>query len=158
MEYMDIVGIIGLVVGMAALLQAYLYNRSANKTNEETRRIQKHIQKMVDYNNLVNISSFLNIRDLKQSSGIILKKDVVIFEKGASYLKSTAAICEKIIFDSNIVKMRVYGEQIFNFLNSDEETLKITLKFEISQKEIKSFLYMASELLKYDVCILYTME
>lgn len=163
---MDLLSICGLIVGILALIQAYIYNRSANQLNERTVQMQKYVENMINHSNLLNMYTFLGVREIlgndKNSDGTIQKlsltKDTVVFIKGLDYAVQNSDSCKEIIFQSGVMKPKVYGEKVLDFLNSDEKTLKITLKSEISKSSIEDFMSMFSSLLTYDISVLHNIH
>ena len=158
---MDPISIAGLVVGIGALIQAALYNRSANKLNKQTEQMQKYVENTINHSNLINMYTFLSVRDMaKDTKGtpISLAKDTVIFNKRATYSQSNSDTCKKIIFESGVIKPKVYGEKVTEFLNNNEQTLKITLKSELCKASIEQFMSMSAELLEYDICVLHNIH
>lgn len=163
---MDLLSICGLIVGTLALIQAYIYNQSANQLNERTVQMQKYVENMINHSNLLNMYTFLGVREIlgndKNADGTIQKlsftKDTVVFIKGLDYAVQNSDNCKEIIFQSGVMKPKVYGEKVLAFLNSDEKTLKITLKSEISKSSIEDFMSMSSSLLTYDISVLHNIH
>lgn len=170
---MDPLSIAGLVVGILALLQAAYYNHSAKKTNKRTEQMQNHIdqvqkymENMVNHSNLLNMYTFLGVREMLgtdkiSSEGTIIipmTKDTVIFTKGVDYSTQNADACKQIIFQSGVMKPKVYGKQVSDFLSSDTKTLKITLRSEISKSSIEDFMSMSSSLLNFDISVLHNLH
>ncbi len=170
---MDPLSIAGLVVGILALLQAAYYNHSAKKTNKRTEQMQNHIdqvqkymENMINHSNLLNMYTFLGAREMLgtdkiSSEGTIIipmTKDTVIFTKGVDYSTQNADACKQIIFQSGVMKPKVYGKQVSDFLSSDTKTLKITLRSEISKSSIEDFMSMSSSLLNFDISVLHNLH
>lgn len=170
---MDPLSIAGLVVGILALLQAAYYNHSAKKTNKRTEQMQNHIdqvqkymENMINHSNLLNMYTFLGVREMLgtdkiSSEGTIIipmTKDTVIFTKGVDYSTQNADACKQIIFQSGVMKPKVYGKQVSDFLSSDTKTLKITLRSEISKSSIEDFMSMSSSLLNFDISVLHNLH
>lgn len=72
-----------------------------------------------------------------RANAVSLIKDTIIFNKRVNYSKSNAVICEQITFNSNIIKFKVYGEKISEFLAGDEQTLDKTLKSQLSKNDME---------------------
>jgi len=109
---MDLLSICGLIVGILALIQAYIYNRSANQLNERTVQMQKYVENMINHSNLLNMYTFLGVREIlgndKNADGTIQKlsftKDTVEFIKGLDYAVQNSDSCKEIIFQSGVMK------------------------------------------------------
>lgn len=170
---MDPLSIAGLVVGILALLQAAYYNHSAKKTNKRTEQmqnhmdqVQKYMENMINHSNLLNMYTFLGVREMLgtdkiSSEGTIIipmTKDTVIFTKGVDYSTQNADACKQIIFQSGVMKPKVYGKHVSDFLSSDAKTLKITLRSEITKSSIEDFMSMSSSLLNFDISVLHNIH
>lgn len=163
---MEAISIAGFIIGAIAVLQAAWYNHSANKLNKRTEQMQKYIENTINHSNLINMHTFLSIRELLKNNTvssadtvtISLAKDTVIFNKSAAYSKNNADKCKQIIFESGVIKSKVYGNAVSHFLATDEPELKITLKSELSKKDIEKFMSMSAHLLEYDICVLHNIH
>ena len=164
---MDLLSIIGLIVGIGALIQAAWYNHSANKLNKRTEQLQKYVENTITHSNLINMYTFLSVRDMAEyinaaspngKVAISLTKDTVIFNKSLDYSQNNSNKCKQIIFESGVIKPKVYGDKVTEFLNNDEQTLKITLKYELSKESIEQFISMSAKLLEYDICVLHNIH
>ena len=164
---LNVISIASLVVGVIALIQAACYNYSAKKTNKRTEQMQNHMdqmqkymENMINHSNLLNMYTFLGVREMLgtdkiSSEGtpiISLTKDTVIFTKGIDYSTQNADACKQIIFQSGVMK------PISDFLSSDAKTLKITLRSEVSKSSIEDFMSMSSSLLDFDVSVLHNIH
>ncbi len=167
---MDPLSIAGLIVGICALVQAALYNHSAKKLNKQTEKIQaqtqKYVENIINHSNLINMYTFLKVREIAETANASLNnhihlsmtKDTVIFTKSITYSKNNATQCEQIIFKSGVMKPRVYGKGVSNFLRTEEQTHKITLRYELSRDDIEHFMEMSAALLEYDICVLHNIH
>ena len=163
----NLLSIVSLIVGIGALIQAYRYQRSANEVNKRTKQIQKYIETVLNHSNLINMYMFLSIRDMAKDIKVIstnknaplsLKKDTITFSKGIDYSKDNSEKCKQIIFESNLMKYKLNINSVTEFLNNDEQTLKIPLKFELGKEDIEQFMSMSAELLEYDICVLHNIH
>lgn len=163
---MDPLSIAGLLVGIIALIQAAWYNHSANILNKKTEQMQNYIENTINHSNLINMYSFLSIRDISKTKissdndieTLSFVKDTIIFNKGTYYSKTNAEECQKIIFDSGVIKPKLYSNEITSFLKNDTRTLKITLKSELSKGNIENFLSMSAKLLDYNITLLHNIH
>lgn len=163
---MDPLSIAGIIVGAAALIQAAWYNYSAEKFNKRTVQMQKYVENMITHSNLFNMYTFLEIREMTRKDQdnvagkqvVSLAKDTITFNKSIDYSNINADKCKDIIFESGTVKPKVYGDKISAFLNSSDQVLKITLKFELTKEGVDRFISMTARLLEYDICVLHNMH
>ena len=170
---LNVISIASLFVGVIALIQAACYNHSAKETNKRTEQMQNHMdqmqkymENMINHSNLLNMYTFLGVREMLgtdkiSSEGtpiISLTKDTVIFTKGIDYSTQNADACKQIIFQSGVMKPKVYGKHVSDFLSSDAKTLKITLRSEVSKSSIEDFMSMSSSLLDFDVSVLHNIH
>lgn len=161
---MDLLSISGLIVGICALIQAAYYNHAANKLNKHTEQMQKSIETTINYTNLINMYTFLKVREISNTANqssdknmvISMVKDTIIFNKSAEYSNKNAKKCKEIIFQSGLIKPYLYEEKISHFLCSNEQMLNITLRFELSHSNLEYFLSMATHLLNYNITVLHS--
>lgn len=158
---MDPLSIAGLAVGIVALIQAAYYNHSANKLNKRTEQMQKYVENTINHSNLINMYTFLSVRDMAKDikeTPILLTKDTVIFNKSTTYSQDNSDKCKQIIFESGVMKPKVYGDKVTKFLSNNEQTLKINLRSEMNKSSIEQFMSMSAKLLEYDICVLHNIH
>lgn len=153
-----LIGIAGAAFGACAIFQSYKYNK-------QTEQIQKHIENILNNSTFLNTYTFLNVRELikeynrlSDKENIIIFKDTIIFNKAFDYSKDNSKKCLDIIYNTNIIKFKVFGDDIKTFLNNNESTLHITLRSDLQLEDIDKFLNMSSELLNYGVCVLHNIH
>lgn len=129
-ESNTILGIISFMLTVLAIFQAYRYKKLADKIDKDKEMIIKCIQSEILYCSML-IRKMDSEIEKNPNKKISLKKDRMCISKTSKYKgNQTVEIIGKIKKETYDILKPQYIDLIAAFLNTEEETVTVTLKYE----------------------------